>query len=1215
MPINIRRNSHRRKHSRRPPLFRVTQLLLTAVLFSAFPRTHGSAQHDASVGVTAVKLVPGTSTAGEIAGGGTQVFDIPLIRHQYLDLSIDKGDLNLSLSLYSPAGQKLSEYTSRRYEAPEMSLVAESDGGYRLEVRSLELVETGRRFDLNVSASRIATARDAQDAAARSYVAEASLLCDDWKSDALRGAIEKYVAAGQVWRSAGDSENFAAALMEAAALHFTLGEYRQALALYQTAAAEGGRAGDGQRESEALAQAGRLNSYLGDNDAAQDSVKRGLAYYSRLGGAEQPPPVRRARAEALSAMGEVYYSKGNLAKTSECFEAALRLFAEVGDRRGEGWARLFLGYLSNAIGERERAMDQFNQALALYRAVGDRRGEALSLTAIGVTHSRTADEETAISLHREAGLIFHALGDRQSEAITLNGAGQAYENLHQYELALESYQQALSLARESENLDLEPVTVYQIASVYRSKGDIRQALEYYERCVRLSHAAKKSRTEAYALTDVAAIYSSEGESGKTLAQYEKILRFYDAVGDRRGRAITLNNIGDFFSSSADDKRKALDFYRQALQASQSAGERGVEIAALYKVARAERDCGDSEQALAHIKESIKIIEALRSNVASPDFRSSYFAGVHSHYELYIDLLMRLDREQPGKGFAAAALLASENARARSLVETLAEARADIRRGADPAVLQRERELLQLLRAQGQYQLEIAAGGGSQAEAAEVEHEVEQLRSEYEAVEGQVRQQSPRFASLVRPEPPTLEEIQAELRDGNDLLLEYSLGDERSYLWAVTANSLNSYELPPRATLEAAAREVYNLLTARQLAGGKVDAAYQSRVAASDRLYQEKALALSRMTLGPVADRLEGKRLVIVTEGVLQYIPFDALPSPSSGEEGERSDAAAGSAVGDTPPLVSRHEVVSLPSISTLVAIRREGGRERSKGKLIAVLADPVFSNDDDGVRGASTPQTNPTAPDPDAEFGQRALRSFRGLSGGSGITRLAHSSDEADAIVATAPRGTSLAVKGFDASRETAMSPQIGEYQIVHFSTHGFLNSEHPEFSGMVLTMVNRQGGRENGFLQLHDIYNMNLSADLVVLSACGTGLGKDVKGEGLVGLTRGFMHAGSKSVVASLWEVDDEATAELMRSFYKAMLHEGLAPAAALRSAKESVRQHPRWSAPYFWAGFVLQGEYREPIKVGSRAWLPAALLLAATLLTAGSLIFKGWRGKHRLR
>jgi CHAT domain-containing protein len=710
---------------------------------------------------------------------------------------------------------------------------------------------------------------------------------------------------------------------------------------------------------------------------------------------------------------------------------------------------------------------------------------------------------------------------------------------------------------------------------------------------------------AYALKGIAAIYAEQGKRAGTLGNYEKVLNYYRSVGDTRGQALILNDIGDFFLS-VGGKGQALNSYRKALAPSRQSGDRGVELSTLYNIARAERDSGDLDGALAHVEQSIKTIEALRTSVASPEFRSSYLAGVYKHFELYIDVLMRLDRERPGRNYAAAALLAVESARARSLLEIILEDDLDLRRGVDPKLLARERELQQLLRAQAQYQLEVEGSGRPQAEAAEVARGVEQLRAEYQDVQARLRQQVPRGMSPVPQTPLSMEALCAELRDENTLLLEYALGDEKSYLWAVTDHSLNSYELPPRAVLENAAREVHALLSAPQQ---EVDAGYQARVQEADRLLHEKALALSRMLLGPVAGQLGEKRLLVVTEGVLQYVPFDALPDPSEDGTGLR----------DILPLVSRHEVISLPSVSTLATIRRERPRAHSPEKVLAVLADPVFSRDDVRVQGDSA---TPPVPGPAAEGAESSLRAFRDFqksNGKAGTARLIYSGAEADAILASAPRGAEMVAKGFDASRETAMSQELGQYQIVHFATHSFINSENPELSGIILSMVNRSGGQEDGFLQLHDIYSLKLSADLVVLSACDTGRGKDIKGEGLVGLTRGFLYAGSKSVVASLWKVDDRATAELMEHFYRALLQEGLPPAAALRKAKDTMRGQKRWEAPFYWAGFVLQGEYREHIDIGHDSSQPLsarpALVLASLLLSAGLITFGLWRyvARHR--
>jgi CHAT domain-containing protein len=369
-------------------------------------------------------------------------------------------------------------------------------------------------------------------------------------------------------------------------------------------------------------------------------------------------------------------------------------------------------------------------------------------------------------------------------------------------------------------------------------------------------------------------------------------------------------------------------------------------------------------------------------------------------------------------------------------------------------------------------------------------------------------------------------------------------------------------------------------------------------------YGEKALELSRMLLAPAASQLGDRRLLIVSEGALQYIPFDALPLPDSPSGELRS------------PLVSQHEVVSLPSMSALVGLRRARPRDEPAPALAAVLADPVYEKSDPRVPQvgqALVARDPPPATDDDVPA-LRALRESGGLGTASGIPRLRHTSDEAEAIMSLVPSGSGMMATGFEASRGTAVSPLLGQYQIVHFAAHGVVNSEHPEMSGIVLSLVNKDGTQADGFLQLHDIYNLDLPAEVVVLSACNTGLGEDVAGEGLVGLTRAFMYAGSKSVVASLWKVDDAATAELMHHFYEAMLKDGLPPAAALRSAKETIRQQKRWQQPYYWAGFFIQGEYRQHIQVSRARPVAYLVALAVFLGCVGLAILLRRRAGHRV-
>ena len=440
-----------------------------------------------------------------------------------------------------------------------------------------------------------------------------------------------------------------------------------------------------------------------------------------------------------------------------------------------------------------------------------------------------------------------------------------------------------------------------------------------------------------------------------------------------------------------------------------------------------------------------------------------------------------------------------------------------------------------------------------------------------------------------------ERIQKELQGSDTMLLEYALGEEHSYLWAVTSNSRDSYILPAGREIEDAARELYKILTARQGNDAQSDKDYQPNVEAAEKLSFEKASNLSRMLLGPVAEKLGSRRLLVVTDGALQYIPFDALPAPFA--------QTTGPVEASTTFLIETNEVVMLPSASTLIAIRGAQNHKGSPGKLVAIIADPVFSSNDDRVQ-REVPSPAVAKPTADQNPDQDEQQTIKNLK----LARLLHASEEADAISAVAPWGTTLVAKGFDASRETAMSPEVSQAQIVHFATHGFLDNEHPELSAIVLTMTDHNGVKMNGLMPLPDIYSLNLSADLIVLSACQTALGKDIKGEGLVGLTHSFMSAEAKSVVASLWKVDDRATAALMPDFYKGMLQKGMTPAAALRAAKLQMMKEKQWSAPYYWAGFVLQGEYTNRISVDRYSWLRRGLILLILLIliAAALLVFQ---------
>jgi CHAT domain-containing protein len=1100
----------------------------------------------------------------------------------------------LSLIVYDSGNNKMVELRSHNYENMEFSFLSGAGGVYCVEIKSLERDKIPRIFRIKIDPPRSAQKKDLNDVTAHQLLATASVLRSEWTITSLKRSLADYLDARSIWQSIGNYQRAGQCALAAAGIHFVLGEYRESLHWAKNAASDSAKAGGGLQEAEAFSRVGQLYSLLGDNKQGRAFSKKALSYFYFNGAKQQTDKLKQKYAEALTRAGEVYNSMGDLVSSSDSLEKSLKLVNEVGDRGGEARCRLFLGYISATIGDAEVAKTQFQRSLDLSRAIGDRTNEALSLTATGIAHSLMRDDETAIKLHRNAMEIFRTIGDRQSEGITLNGVGQAYQHLNEAGAALAHYRNALKIFEESGNLDFASVALYQIAKVYESSGDSKNALFYYQRCSRLSRGARKQRMLAYALNEIAVLRASKANPATGFGEYRKLLKFYQGVNDRRGQALILNNIGDIYLT-VSRRSEALRAYTQALPLSQKAGERGVEISTLYNIAKVEKEMGRVSEALASIRESIEIIEALRSNVTSPDFRSSYLSSQRKHYELYIDLLMQLNTQQPGKDFASTALLVSESSRARSLCEILVEGGIDLRQGVKPEVLQREKELQNLLRAEAQYQSQL--GGSDEEYAREATPKVDLLRAEYEEIQSQIRKQNPRYEALLHPKPLSVADIQTQLTDDKTMVLEYFLGSDRSYLWAITATSLKGYTLPGRAVLESAAFEVYKLLTARQFVNGQVDDGYQVRVETADRQYYQAALRLSQMLLKPVVNDLEDKRLVIVSEGILQYLPFDALPIPgaeTTNEIRQTSDLTNGSL------LISRHEVISLPSISALSMIRSATHHRESSDKAVAIFADPVFSSTDDRVL-MKKPELL-SSPGNSSKVQTSELKQ----PAPEHLGRLMHTSEEADEIASASP-GPTWVAKGFAANRDNVLSDQLVQYRIVHFATHGVINTEHPELSGIVLSMMKPDGSRENGYLQLHDIYALKLFADLTVLSACDTALGKDVKGEGLIGLTRGFMYAGSRSVVASLWKVDDRATAVLMKHFYRNMLQNGLPPGAALRSAKELVRKEPGWDAPYFWAGFVLQGEYLQQIRVNDRSRARELVIISvlSALLLLGSASF----------
>ena len=893
-----------------------------------------------------------------------------------------------------------------------------------------------------------------------------------------------------------------------------IGKFQEATRLFQAA-------GDTYRQTLAVQAMGLAHAQLSEFRTALRLFEEALALAQRVGDERLEAPIE-------TTLGGINDVLGDPAKSRQHYERAQALAKRLSDNFTEASAFNNIGKLYNDAGDFQRALESYLQALPLFADYPPQR--AATLHNIGVAYNMLGEPGRALDYFQQSLTISKTGADRNAESNTLIDTGASYRLLSKYEEALNYFSQALAIQRKSGNRAQEAITLDHIGATYSAMSQPEKALEYYQQAVEIQHAIKNVRREAVSLSNLGRVYTILGQPDKALEHFNKSLAIFRSINDLHSAALTLEGR-----------------------------------------ARAQLARGDLNESRKDIEESLSLVETVRARSGSQQLRASYLASKEKAYELYVELLMQLHAKNPAGQHDAEALQVSERGRARSLLEMLNEAHVDIQQGVGADLVKREREIRQSINAKAQRLIQLTAQNGNRQEIETFDKEIRALENEYQQVQVAIRNASPGYAALIQPQPLGLKEIQ-QLLDPNTVLLEYSLGDERSYLWAVTQDALKTYELPKREEIAKLVKQVYNSLIARSVVKSlETPAQRQARIAEADAEFQRVAAELGRMVLAPAAAEFGTKRLVVIADGALQYVPFAALSV-------DRVDR----------PLLVDHEIVSLPSASSLAVQRQSLASRRPAPKGIAVIADPVFSTNDARFKIVSRVQEPVKAPvkDPVKEkpistpAATSDTRIIEHLSGGQAgqlaIRRLPFTRQEADQILAIAPAGANFKALDFRANRLVATSGELSQYRYVHFATHGYLDTTRANLSAIVLSMVDEQGKPQDGFLRTHDIYNLKLPAELVVLSACETGLGKDVTGEGLEGLTRGFMYAGARRVIVSLWNVNDKATAALMQRLYAGMLRSNKTPAAALRAAQiEMLRMRP-WQSPYFWAAFVVQGDWK---------------------------------------
>jgi CHAT domain-containing protein len=996
-----------------------------------------------------------------------------------------------------------------------------ANGGRLATIRWTLTAETDQSWDFEISA--------ADSPSATAYWISLGQAHPASEADRKRAAAEQAFATAEDLRRGGDK----------AQVSMATAAYEQAIRAWGLA--QDSCALRSAYVGQALLQQD-LDNYPGTLKSARAALQQACA----------DDPAEQAYAERLVANGS--YNQGDYVVAAAVGERAVALLKQTGDPglQGRAWRNLAVMY--RALGESLKALDAASTAQKFAQASGDHETVLAIQSDIGTFLGVRGELAPALEAYRKTLDELPVNPPADSRGAYASLAGVAWGNLGYIQWLLgdsaeayKSYAQSESICTAEKDWVCLADTTASHAESLLDDGRPNEAAAASRRVLDLGNANDMARSRQQGLLGLGRSALAMGDLTLAQAQLQVARKglAHDQEPDEQSRVYAA--LGDLEGARHSPVAARRD-YQRALALARHSGNSVLQTPVLGSLARISRETGDFDAARREIEQAIGIIESERTLINDPGLRTSYFTSMRSYYALDIDLLMQLDRLHPNRGYAAAALEASERARARSLQDLLAERTLTVDGEVDADLLSQERAVADHVHALA-YQIAQLSTGAT-AKRVQLQAELDQADAGLDRVRGRIRKANPRYAELVRPERITTHEIQRALLDDDSVLLEYWLGEQHSYLWAVNRKSVRAYILPASAPIEAAASELRNQLAAEVSPGSQVPIENLRQVRAENlEAVRKLSASLGLQLLGPVDAALHDKNVVVVADGALQQLPFNILESAAFRRSSE-----------------TLHNWVYLPSIETVRWLR--GGPEHAAiSTAVAVMADPVFRADDSRLGGHAD-----VAPAPNQQVVMRAASD----AGVENLERLSYSREEAQKIAALATAGPSWVALDFAASRQAALQATWQNYALVHFATHTLLDLQHPELSGIVLSLYDPEGHPQDGFLRMNDIYNLRIPADLVVLSTCESALGKTQGEEGLFSLSRAFFHAGARRVLASLWRVDDRASAVFMDRFYQAVLKGGLKPAQALRQAQQEMADDPQWSLPYYWAGYVLQGDWR---------------------------------------
>ncbi len=838
--------------------------------------------------------------------------------------------------------------------------------------------------------------------------------------------------------------------------------------------------------------------------------------------------------EAYYELADVYYNMSD-------YNTCLSLLAEAyrGSRQYpyyelEGRILGLKGLALWNIDQYDNALDAFQEAISIFKQQDQQRYVGLYLGNTGLIYMYTWQYPQALDIFHQALDIHRKTGFQVAEAMTLNNIGLVYLNSSHYSRALEYFRSANSIFEETNYLRGTAIIQANLGATYNELGEYDRALDHYLNALQIRRKAiPNKRDEGILLSNLGYLYHKLNDTKTAARILRQALTSHYETGQLSYQGYTLNMLGNVALGQSQPDSARL-FFQRALDIGRTRAIPQLEWDALFGLAKTCVYENDREGAKDYFFQSIRALESNWRSLELDELKEPYLGPRNAVYHQLLALLYQEYQINPKAELAAQSFHLAERTKARAFLDLLATANLTITSGIDSDLLQRESALQRTLDSLQTARMEAFADPDSRR-LKTLNRLWDQKRKQQENLTRLMKQRHRRYGELKYPEPLTLGQVRDRILDDNTVLLEYLVDDSVSYLWAVTTQSVLWVRVPGEKDLRDRIRVLIQSLKQPRLEK------FSSRIGYA--LYQD-LIASARPFIKSDC------RVIISPDGVLHYLPFELL---------------------NTVPGDSTHFLVNdiatqyTPSASVLAHRYHPDPTRWSRDWL--GMGDPLYTLQESMALYITGDGQLMTGPFPDT-----TLSIFT-------VNRLPFSEHEITRIAEQFPRGRTevrLRQEATEAALKTELD--LSQYKFLHLAGHGLILENQPSYSGLLLTIDS--SAKEDGLLQMREIFNLDLNADLVVLSACQTGLGQLVRGEGMVGLSRAFMYAGAASLVVSLWPVSDESTTLFMTQFYANLLQDGASKAEALRHTKRSFLQHPLYSSPYYWAPFILIGDGNRPME-----------------------------------